>query len=725
MKNTFLIILSLVAFLFVGCMKENALQNEVGSQKSIVTFIAKVEETKTTESTASFSWAPGETISVGSNATGYQKYYDFTSEAGDGSFSGTIDDGARSSVIIAVSPAQPSSLVKPVYSSSTYYVNLPSEYSYSPGVTNALLVGNNQANPNMFIFKHAASLIKVKYTNIPSWARAVKLTTNNNITGTVNAGATNNSRTNPAVPVGLSGLEGNSITINFTSAQISGGIDSFYFPVPYGSYSTISVCLLDENGEAITATARTMQKESAYGTPTILINKGDVFTFPTIVLDANLSEEIEFVSKTLGDYGSGFPRLSAKSGCMTISSGELLHLEFTNYTNKVHAYENWILQLTNNYDSGDTNYEEIGVIRADGCYEVGDPVTFPLADYSDFGTIGYWRDKLAWDQSRWEEFKSDMEGAKVVVEVNNPGNGKIFVSAIQTATQNNIGQQYVETFTIPVSVDVVRAFLSVYYNKVVISKAWKESAYTSFSVSDRNNFSKTYYKVSGTPVLFDKNSVKVVATKRDGSKKTIDRRLVKYSDIATSVEGTTSVTADFGGLTQQTVSGLDVKIGSVAAGGWDCLGLFDWGGGTAKSSLDKGKKATIKFMLYSGMRFNWHGPILNIYSSDGETKYQDLLMDHRTGKSSGIDSNWDWSVFASAQNHSLVTLTITNANSSLDVRYDITYANGDTHFQSYTGVKKYDTVDAGAAIANTAIQYNISTEHAYIVIYDTSLETVE
>ena len=64
MKNTFLIILSLVAFLFVGCMKENALQNEVGSQKSIVTFIAKVEETKTTESTASFSWAPGETISV-------------------------------------------------------------------------------------------------------------------------------------------------------------------------------------------------------------------------------------------------------------------------------------------------------------------------------------------------------------------------------------------------------------------------------------------------------------------------------------------------------------------------------------------------------------------------------------------------------------------------------------------------------------------------------------
>ena len=71
-----------------------------------------------------------------------------------------------------------------------------------------------------------------------------------------------------------------------------------------------------------------------------------------------------------------------------------------------------------------------------------------------------------------------------------------------------------------------------------------------------------------------------------------------------------------------------------------------------------------------------------------------------------LTSDWNWDTFMSNISGSKVVITVTNnGDNTADVLYNVTYANGETHFQKYAGVA-IDSADLSCALV---------TEESYLV----------
>lgn len=96
------------------------------------------------------------------------------------------------------------------------------------------------------------------------------------------------------------------------------------------------------------------------------------------------------------------------------------HYSFTNYTDKVNNWENWVLVLTNGKERGADGYKEYVVLRSDaygwGTYYDGAGVT---SDYN------------------FDTFKNDMDGAKVDLTVRIV-NGVMTMNAVTTTTAGTV-----------------------------------------------------------------------------------------------------------------------------------------------------------------------------------------------------------------------------------------------------------------------------------------------
>jgi len=72
-------------------------------------------------------------------------------------------------------------------------------------------------------------------------------------------------------------------------------------------------------------------------------------------------------------------------------------------------------------------------------------------------------------------------------------------------------------------------------------------------------------------------------------------------------------------------------------------------------------------------------------------------------------NDWNWDIFMTSQNGSKVVITVTNnGNNTADILYNVTYANGETHFQKYAGFT-VDSSDLNCALV---------TEVSYLVIVE-------
>ena len=118
-------------------------------------------------------------------------------------------------------------------------------------------------------------------------------------------------------------------------------------------------------------------------------------------------------------------------------------------------------------------------------------------------------------------------------------------------------------------------------------------------------------------------------------------------------------------------------------------------------------------MVYSDNLENYHSPCVILRNAQ-LSEYCVVRMDHFGWGASYTDavvkeSNWIWETFPSNINNSLVTITVTNnGDGTADVKYDVTYANGESHYQYYTGI----------AVDSADLQTAIVTEESYLVIYE-------
>jgi hypothetical protein len=137
-----------------------------------------------------------------------------------------------------------------------------------------------------------------------------------------------------------------------------------------------------------------------------------------------------------------------------------------------------------------------------------------------------------------------------------------------------------------------------------------------------------------------------------------------------------------------------------------------WTAFSADYPVASGSSKTITMYCYSNNLANWNSPSTILRKAD-KTEYAVVRMDN-FGWGSGYGaatatSDWNWDTFTSNISGSKVVIKVTNnGNNTADILYNVTYANGETHFQKYAGI----TIDS------SDLNFAFVTEKAYLVLMD-------
>ncbi|MBR5107412.1 MAG: hypothetical protein IK098_05190 [Bacteroidales bacterium] len=260
------------------------------------------------------------------------------------------------------------------------------------------------------------------------------------------------------------------------------------------------------------------------------------------------------------------------------------------------------------------------------------------------------------------------------------------------------------------------------YNLTKLGKPGKAVlGYYNFEVTDLASIAVTKAPVTSTYYLYDQampfftQGLEVTGTKGDGSTVVLDNAALTF-DRVQPVAGTQDIEIRFSdGIS--TSFPVNVKMGTEA------IGLPDFTNGwwstflSADKPVPAGESVTVHLFLYSDNLENWHSPCTILRKAD-MTEYGVVRMDS-FGWGAGYDGNpnlviehdWNFDVFAANQNMSAVSITVTNnGDNTADIRYNVTYANGETHFQQYSGI----TVDSAD------LQMGIVTEESYLIVLESA-----
>lgn len=232
----------------------------------------------------------------------------------------------------------------------------------------------------------------------------------------------------------------------------------------------------------------------------------------------------------------------------------------------------------------------------------------------------------------------------------------------------------------------------------------------------------TYYFFDSNPIIFNTKGIEVTATYSDGSTGVVENNTLQFGTIP-AAEGTQTVDISYEGATSIITTTLPLTlvkgIGQVGAND------FSSGWGTAYSdvyTVASGSSKTITMHTYSNNLNNWHSPSvalgkagnLNVFFDAADAATAVVRMDNY-GMGPGYEgiatatSDWNWDIFASNISGSYIEITVTNnGDNTADVRYDVTYATGETHFQEHSGI----------AVESSDLNFALVLEGAYLVIVE-------
>lgn len=225
-----------------------------------------------------------------------------------------------------------------------------------------------------------------------------------------------------------------------------------------------------------------------------------------------------------------------------------------------------------------------------------------------------------------------------------------------------------------------------------------------------------YYYYSSEDITFNPKGFVVTATFSDNS-----TAILENSDLEFEYPGTVSpsvgsqpVEITYEGPTNTFTTTSTVNfvqgVDQVGASDFSTPWLTDFSDEYAVAS---GTSKTIKMYSYSNGLNNYHSPSTILRKTD-LTEYAVVRMDN-FGWGPGYDgiatstSDWNWDTFASNIHGSYIEITVTNnGDDTADIRYDVTYASGESHFQEYAGI----------AIESSDLNFALVLEGAYLVIVE-------
>ncbi len=221
-----------------------------------------------------------------------------------------------------------------------------------------------------------------------------------------------------------------------------------------------------------------------------------------------------------------------------------------------------------------------------------------------------------------------------------------------------------------------------------------------------------YYYFSNDPIKFNTAGIVVTATYSDGSKGVMPNETLQFGKVP-ATEGSQSALISYVGPTKTVTTTCPVTlVKGISQVGKTDLSSAWWTAFSDDYKVESGSSKTITMYCYSDNSANWHSPCTILRKAD-KSEYGVVRMDNfgwGTGYATAVGtSDWNWDKFTSNINGSKVVIKVTNnGNNTADVLYNVTYANGETHFQKYTGVT-VDSNDLNCALV---------TEVSYLVIVE-------
>jgi hypothetical protein len=318
----------------------------------------------------------------------------------------------------------------------------------------------------------------------------------------------------------------------------------------------------------------------------------------------------------------------------------------------------------------------------------------------------------------------EVTGAPEFVEI---GNEDFWGDAVATVTYADGSSEEVDTTDISFSVIPDMTTLGektviVAYNKTkqgelsdpvtTLYTFEVTNSVTALELTTLPNITEYYFYNDTMDILFNTTGLVVTATYSDGTTGVLSNDALQFSKIP-AAEGSQEAVISYVGATSTvtTTCPLTLIKGIGQVGAYD----FSTGWWTQFSEdypVASGESKTIKMYAYSNGVNNWNSPSTILRKAD-LAEYAVVRMDNfgwGDGYATATSANdWNFDIFGANISGSRIEITVTNnGDNTADIRYDVTYATGETHFQEYAGIT-VDSSDLNAAIV---------LEGSYIVIVE-------
>ena len=248
------------------------------------------------ENTVAFTWTKGDAIAV--ETTGGYETFTLVGDGGSatGEFSGNVSVPAGAKAVFPAAAA-----------SASADINLPAEYNYVAGQTNALLLASVTAGGEMG-FKHLGGLVSLELKGVPAGAKFVLTAAGQKINGaySVTEGQVDVVATEVA--------EESSVAVKFAEYTSSAVV---YVPLPVGEYAALKAQVLGADGtvlsEIAAAETKTFARKSLKAMPHMIVDLKDWFVTPEGAGDKSgtswdnamgVNELREFIAQPLNEEGA-------------------------------------------------------------------------------------------------------------------------------------------------------------------------------------------------------------------------------------------------------------------------------------------------------------------------------------------------------------------------------------------------------------------------------------
>lgn len=211
----------------------------------------------------------------------------------------------------------------------------------------------------------------------------------------------------------------------------------------------------------------------------------------------------------------------------------------------------------------------------------------------------------------------------------------------------------------------------------------------------------TYRYFNSDSVIFNTKGLVVTATYSDGSTGIMPNESLQFGKIRAAA-GAQSARITYVGSTSAVSTTCPVTlVQGISQVGATNLSTGFWGAHSADFTVASGTSKVFKLYVYSTNAFNWSSPVAILRRANLE-EFAVVRMDSfgwGPGYSSATSSHdWDFGTLASNISGSYIEITVTNnGNNTANIRYDVTFANGETHFQNYAGIS-VDSADLTTAL---------------------------